>query len=65
MTLHPQYITDTKGKKKAVVLPIKEYNQLLEELEELQDVKLYDAIKAVNEPSIPFESYLKKRKARK
>ncbi len=30
MTLHPQFITDKTGKKSAVVLPIKEYNKLLE-----------------------------------
>ncbi len=62
MTLHPQYITDPSGKKYAVVLPIKEYNLLLEELE---DIKLYDAVKAKNESSISFEQYLKKRKAKK
>ncbi len=62
MTLHPQYITDTSGKKHSVVLPIKEYNLLLEELEELEDIKLYDAVKAKNESSISFEQYLKKRK---
>lgn len=65
MALHPQYITDTKGKKQAVVLPIKEYNLLLEELDELHDIKLYDAVKAKNEVSEPFEQYLKKRKAKK
>lgn len=63
MTLHPQYITDTAGKKQAVVLPIKEYNLLLEELEELEDIKLYDKVKAKNEPSMPFEQYLQKRKS--
>jgi PHD/YefM family antitoxin component YafN of YafNO toxin-antitoxin module len=65
LTIHPQYITDTAGKKQAVVLPIKEYNLLLEELEELEDVKLYDAVKAKKEPSVPFEQYLKKRKTGK
>lgn len=45
MTLHPQYITDTTGKKQAVILPIKEYNLLLDELEELEDIKLYDEAK--------------------
>jgi hypothetical protein len=45
MNLHPQYLTDSKGKKKAVLLPIKEYTLLLEELEELEDIKLYDEAK--------------------
>ena len=33
--LHPEYITGTDGKKKAVVLPIAEYQELLEDLGDL------------------------------
>lgn len=40
-----QFLTDEKGKKTAVVLPIKQYNKLLEKLEDLEDVKLYDEAK--------------------
>ena len=35
-TVHPQYITDNTGKKISVILPIKEFKTLLEELEELE-----------------------------
>ncbi len=56
-----QYITDEAGKKLAVILPIEKYEQLLEELEELEDIKMYDEIKALNEPAIPFEEYVKNR----
>jgi PHD/YefM family antitoxin component YafN of YafNO toxin-antitoxin module len=59
MTLHPKYITDDNGNKDAVILPIKEYNQLLEELEEMEDVRLYDEAKAANEPSIPIDEAFK------
>ncbi len=45
MTLHPKYITDENGKKVSVILSINEYNQLLTELEELEDLKLFDAAK--------------------
>jgi PHD/YefM family antitoxin component YafN of YafNO toxin-antitoxin module len=45
MTLHPKYITDEKGNKNAVVLPIKEYDRLLEELEDADDIKAYDEAK--------------------
>lgn len=45
MTLHPKYITDEKGNKVSVVLSIHEYNQLLTELDELEDVKLFDTAK--------------------
>jgi PHD/YefM family antitoxin component YafN of YafNO toxin-antitoxin module len=42
--VHPQYITDTAGKK-MVILPAKEFDTLMEELEELEDIKLYDEAK--------------------
>ena len=32
----PQFITDNSGKKLAVVLPMKEYNRMLEDLEDLE-----------------------------
>jgi hypothetical protein len=40
-----QFVTDDHGNKLAVILPIKEYNKMLDELEELEDIKLYDAAK--------------------
>ncbi|HAK94382.1 MAG TPA: hypothetical protein DCM87_05125 [Planctomycetes bacterium] len=33
--LHPEYITDAEGRRKAVVLPVEEFEQLLEDLEDL------------------------------
>lgn len=50
-----QFVTDSKGNKLAVILPIQEYNKLIEELEELADVKSYDKAKAEMEESIPVE----------
>ncbi|MDR7372532.1 hypothetical protein [Flavobacterium aquidurense] len=41
-----QFITDDKGNRTAVLLPIKQYNKLLEKLEDLEDVKLYDEAKS-------------------
>ena len=68
-TLNPQYITDKKGKKISVVLPIKEYKSIMEELEELEDIKLYDDAKAANDPSYPIDVAFKmveaKRKKKK
>ena len=53
IAIHPQYITDNKGKKIAAVLPMKEFKTMLEELEELEDIKLYDDSKNDNEPAVP------------
>ncbi len=52
LTLKPHYITDDKGKKISAVLSIKEFNSIMEELEELEDIKLYDESKNDNEPAI-------------
>jgi len=41
-----QYITDLKGERISVILPIRDYESMLEELEALEDVRLYDEIKA-------------------
>lgn len=59
LTVHPQYITDNTGKKISVVLPIKDFKAIMEELEELEDIKLYDEAKKSNEPSIPIDEAFK------
>ncbi|OYU85748.1 MAG: hypothetical protein CFE24_00650 [Flavobacterium sp. BFFFF2] len=68
LTLNPQYITDHSGKKISVVLPIKDFKAMMEELEELADIKLYDEVKKSDEISIPIDEAFKmieaKRKAK-
>ena len=44
LTVHPQYITDTAGKT-LVILPVSEFNTIMEELEELEDIRLFDEAK--------------------
>lgn len=55
----PQYITDSKGKKLSVVLSIKEYRKILEELEELEDIRLYDEAMTDAGQSVPIEKAFK------
>lgn len=52
MTFHEQYIVDDHGQPTAVVLPIAEWHQVLERLEDLEDVRAYDAAK--REPGDPI-----------
>jgi len=33
--LHPQYITDEKGKKTSVIIPITEFRHLIEDIDDL------------------------------
>lgn len=44
ITISPQYIKDTAGKK-LVILPAKQFDSMMEELEELEDIKRYDSAK--------------------
>ena len=62
IAIHPQYIKDTAGKN-LVVLPQNEFDILMEELEELEDVKLFDEAKKEDTGErILLTDYLKKRK---
>jgi len=54
-----QYITDTTVKKMGVILPIREYEKIMEGLEELEDIKAYDHAKTRKSEPIPFEQALK------
>ncbi len=63
-TVHPQYITDSAGKK-LVILPDNEFRLLLEELEELDDIRSYDEAKKEDDGQrILFADYLKERQAK-
>ena len=55
LPINPQFITDTKGVKLSVVLPIKDFEAIIKELEELDDIKLYDEAIKCTEPSIPID----------
>ena len=65
IAMNPQFITDKKGKKISVVLSIKEYKSMVEELEDLEDIRLYDEAKASKEPSYPMEEAFKMVEAKK
>ena len=63
LTLTPQYITDNTGKKISVVLPIQDFKAIMEELEELEDIRLYDEAKKDDTGErILFSDYVKRRK---
>jgi hypothetical protein len=56
------FITDEKGNKISAVLPIKLYRRLLEELEELKDIRAYDKAKAQKEKPIPLRDAIRERR---
>ena len=64
--METQFLTDKKGNRTAVVLPIKQYNKMIEKLEDLEDVRIYDEAKKEDDGyRISFEDYLKTREAKK
>jgi len=61
--LKEQFLEDDHGKKIAVVIPIGRYNKMMEDLEDMEDVKLYDLAKEEDSGErISFSDYLKNRK---
>jgi hypothetical protein len=50
-----RFITNEKGERLAVILDIEEYEKLIEELEDLDDIRAYDEAEASGETGIPFE----------
>jgi len=49
------YVIDEKGNRIGVILDIANYQKLLEEIEELESIRSYDAAKASGDEAIPFE----------
>lgn len=58
----PKFLTDEHGKKISVVLDIEEYEKMLEELDDLDDIRAYDEAKASGEISVPFRRSLERTK---
>lgn len=52
-----KYVTDEKGEKTAVILPIDEFEELLEDIEDMAIL-----LERRDEPTIPFEELIVKLK---
>ncbi len=55
--LNPRFVTDAQGQRTAVILPIEEYDQLLEDIADLTVVA-----QRGDEPSIPHEKLVEELK---
>ncbi len=63
ITVHPQYIKDSNGNKSFVILPAQEFSAMLESLEDLDDIRLFDEAKKEDDGErVLFSDYLKNRK---
>jgi len=55
INIKERYLVDDDGNRVGVVLNIKGYHRLLQELEELDSIRAYDAAKTSGDEAIPFE----------
>jgi hypothetical protein len=53
--VHPQYVVDERQQRTAVLLPLAEWEQILDYLEELDDINAYDEAKVGSQEIMPFE----------
>ena len=53
-----RFIVDKNGQRLGVLLDIEDYQRLLEELEELEAIRAYDAAKASGDEVLPLEQAL-------
>ena len=55
LTIHPEFVVDKEQHAKAVLLPMSDWEKVIEELEELDDIREYDAAKSASHEGIPFD----------
>jgi hypothetical protein len=53
-SISEQFIVNRQGKKISVLIPFKEYQKILSDLEELEEIRAFDFAKNKNEKLIPF-----------
>jgi PHD/YefM family antitoxin component YafN of YafNO toxin-antitoxin module len=64
ITISPQYIKDTAGNK-LVVLPAKQFDSIMEQLEDLEDIKRYDAAKKKKQSFVDADIAFKQIEAKR
>ncbi len=50
-----RFVTDQRGGRLAVIVDLKTYKRLLEKVEELEEIRAYDAAKASKEKPVPYD----------
>ena len=58
----PRMIVNEDGKPVSVILSISTYKKILDELEELEEIRAYDKAKKSADEILPFEKALEKSK---
>jgi PHD/YefM family antitoxin component YafN of YafNO toxin-antitoxin module len=55
ITLHPEYVVDEQQHRKAVLLPVEEWEQIMSDLDDLDDIRAYDAAREQSGDKLLFE----------
>ncbi len=64
VSIHSKFVVDDNSKKKAVIVTLQEWERLMDDLSELEDIRAYDQAKAKKETVIPFETAVREIRAR-
>ena len=62
--VHPQYIIDENKERTGVILSVEDWERIVEELEELDDIPAYDEAKSSYQERIPLEQAVREIQSR-
>ena len=65
MTISEQVLMDKNGNAVAVQIPINQYKKIMEQLEELDDIKAYDKAMKRKHVFVPFNEAVQRLKAQR
>ncbi len=63
--VHPRYLVDHQQTPTDAVVPIEEWRRIVEELEELEDLRAYDAAVSEKQETIPLDTVISEARARR
>ena len=65
MSISGQIVLDKKGNAVAVQIPINQYKKMMEQLEELEDIKSFDKAVKRKHTFVPFKESVERLKAQR
>jgi hypothetical protein len=65
MSITEQILLDNKGNAVAVQIPINQYKKIMEQLEELEDIKSFDKAMKRKQAFVPFKEAVQRLKAQR
>ncbi len=55
VAVHPEYVVDENQRRKSVILPFEEWERIIEDLEELDEIRAFDKAKTEPQDAVPLE----------